>query len=363
MKPIKLKIKTKTQNYPIIIGSDLISKFSKIIKQNSLSFNKCLLVVDSNVPKKFIAEIKKSLKKNRVFVCFFKANETNKNFLIINKILETLLIKNFSREDCLMSIGGGITGDVSGFAASQFKRGLKFINIPTTLLGMVDAAHGGKTGIDFKLLKNQIGVFSDPSEVILDSEYLNTLSKDEFLNGYAEIFKHSLLTNKRDLNFNSLINLDFYEDVSFIIDKYSEIKNEIVRSDKFESNYRKILNLGHTIGHAIESYSFRSINLDELKHGEAIIVGLITELYISHRQLNFPLSDLENLKTNVLKYFKRVHLTESDIEEIYDLLVYDKKNEGGIVNFVLLKSIGDPVVDQQTTKELFIESFKFYNKD
>ena len=291
------------------------------------------------------------------------SGEENKNIDSCLFIWEKLNTFKADRKSLLINLGGGVLTDIGGFVASTYLRGINFINIPTTLLGMVDAAHGGKTGIDFKLLKNQIGVFSDPSEVILDSEYLNTLSKNEFLNGYAEVFKHSLLTNNRDLNFNSLINLDFYKDVSFIIDKYSEIKNEIVRSDKFESNYRKILNLGHTIGHAIESYSFRSINLDELKHGEAIIVGLITELYISHRQLNFPLSDLENLKTNVLKYFKRVHLTESDIEEIYDLLVYDKKNEGGIVNFVLLKSIGDPVVDQQTTKELFIESFKFYNKD
>ena len=178
---------------------------------------------------------------------------------------------------------------MGGFVASTYLRGIAFINIPTTLLGMVDAAHGGKTGVDFKLLKNQIGVFSDPSEVILDSDYLDTLSKDEFLNGYAEVFKHSLLTSKKELNFNSLLKLDFYKDVTFIIEKYSEIKKEIVESDKFESNQRKVLNLGHTIGHAVESYSYMTSSFNELKHGEAIIVGLITELYISHKKLNFPL--------------------------------------------------------------------------
>ena len=332
-------------------------------KLRSDKFSSIFILVDENTNKFCLNIFIKKTEIENFEKIIINSGEENKNIDSCLFIWEKLNTFKADRKSLLINLGGGVLTDIGGFVASTYLRGINFINIPTTLLGMVDAAHGGKTGIDFKLLKNQIGVFSDPSEVILDSEYLNTLSKDEFLNGYAEVFKHSLLTNKRDLNFNSLINLDFYEDVSFIIDKYSEIKNEIVRSDKFESNYRKILNLGHTVGHAIESYSFRSINLDELKHGEAIIVGLITELYISHRQLNFPLSDLENLKTNVLKYFKRVHLTESDIEEIYDLLVYDKKNEGGIVNFVLLKSIGDPVVDQQTTKELFIESFKFYNKD
>lgn len=332
-------------------------------KLRSDKFSSIFILVDENTNKFCLNIFIKKTEIEKFEKIIINSGEENKNIDSCLFIWEKLNTFKADRKSLLINLGGGVLTDIGGFVASTYLRGINFINIPTTLLGMVDAAHGGKTGIDFKLLKNQIGVFSDPSEVILDSEYLNTLSKDEFLNGYAEVFKHSLLTNKRDLNFNSLINLDFYEDVSFIIDKYSEIKNEIVRSDKFESNYRKILNLGHTIGHAIESYSFRSINLDELKHGEAIIVGLITELYISHRQLNFPLSDLENLKTNVLKYFKRVHLTESDIEEIYDLLVYDKKNEGGIVNFVLLKSIGNPVVDQQTTKELFIESFKFYNKD
>ena len=331
-------------------------------KLRSDKFSSIFILVDENTNKFCLNIFIKKTEIEKFEKIIINSGEENKNIDSCLFIWEKLNTFKADRKSLLINLGGGVLTDIGGFVASTYLRGINFINIPTTLLGMVDAAHGGKTGIDFKLLKNQIGVFSDPSEVILDSEYLNTLSKDEFLNGYAEVFKHSLLTNKRDLNFNSLINLDFYKDVSFIIDKYSEIKNEIVRSDKFESNYRKILNLGHTIGHAIESYSFRSINLDELKHGEAIIVGLITELYISHRQLNFPLSDLENLKTNVLKYFKRVHLTKSDIEEIYDLLVYDKKNEGGIVNFVLLKSIGDPVVDQQTTKELFIESFKFYNK-
>ena len=179
MKPIKLKIETKTQKYPIIIGSNLITNFSKIIKNNSLTFNQCLLVVDKNVPKKFITKIKNSLKKKKINICFFSASEANKSFGIINKILEILLNKNFSRDDCLISIGGGITGDVSGFASSIFKRGMKFINIPTTLLSQVDSSIGGKTGINSNYGKNLIGSFYQPNLVISDVDFLKSLRKHE----------------------------------------------------------------------------------------------------------------------------------------------------------------------------------------
>ena len=252
--------------------------------------------------------------------------------------------------------------DIGGFAASTYLRGIEFINIPTTLLGMVDAAHGGKTGIDFKQLKNQIGVFNEPLEVLLDDEYLKTLSKEEFINGYAEVVKHSLLTDKPDLTFNSLIKLDLFKDSDYIINSYSSVKNEIVESDKYESSIRKILNLGHTIGHAVESYSHISDKVVDLKHGQAIVIGIITELYISHKKFNFPLKDVVTVKEHLKNYFSLIQLEEDDIMNIYDLMVYDKKNEGSKINFVLLKEIGKPVIDQIVNKDLFIESFEFYNE-
>jgi 3-dehydroquinate synthase/shikimate kinase/3-dehydroquinate synthase len=153
MKPIKLKINTKTQKYSIIIGSNLGSNVSKILKENSINFKQCLLVIDKNISKHFISKIKKSLNKKKLYVHFFKANEMNKNFTSVNKILDILLTKNFSREDCVISIGGGITGDISGFAASLFKRGLKFINIPTTLLSQVDSSIGGKNRSKYSIWK------------------------------------------------------------------------------------------------------------------------------------------------------------------------------------------------------------------
>ena len=331
-------------------------------KLTSKEFSSIFVLVDDNTDKFCLDIFIKKTKIGEFNKIIINSGEQNKNIDTCLKIWDSLNIYNADRKSLLINLGGGVLTDMGGFVASTYLRGIAFINIPTTLLGMVDASHGGKTGIDFKLLKNQIGVFSDPSEVILDSDYLDTLSKDEFLNGYAEVFKHSLLTSKKELNFNSLLKLDFYKDVTFIIEKYSEIKKEIVESDKFESNQRKVLNLGHTIGHAVESYSYMTSSFNALKHGEAIIVGLITELYISHKQLNFPLEDLENIKKTFSEYFNTVTFSDKDIEHIHDLMIYDKKNEGDKVNFVLMKNIGTPVVDQQITKELFIESFRFYSK-
>jgi len=331
-------------------------------KLTSKAFSSIFVLVDDNTDKFCLDIFIKKTKIGEFSKIIINSGEQNKNIDTCLKIWDSLNNYNADRKSLLINLGGGVLTDMGGFVASTYLRGIAFINIPTTLLGMVDAAHGGKTGVDFKLLKNQIGVFSEPSEVILDRDYLTTLSKDEFLNGYAEVFKHSLLTNKKELNFNSLLKLDFYKDVTFVIEKYSEIKKEIVESDRFESNQRKVLNLGHTIGHAVESYSYMTSSLNELKHGEAIIVGLITELYISHKKLNFPLEDLENIKKTFSEYFNAVTFSDKDVEQIHDLMIYDKKNEADKVNFVLMKSIGTPVVDQQITKELFIESFRFYSK-
>ena len=200
-----------------------------------------------------------------------------------------------------------------------------------------------------------------PMDVILDSVYLKTLSKEEYLNGYAEIFKHSFLTDLSDLSFQSLIKLDFFNDVDFIISKYSGIKNQIVKIDKYESNSRKVLNLGHTIGHAIESYSHLSNSLDKLKHGEAIIIGLITELYISNKLNDFPINTVDKLKEVSLNYFRKISLIDIDLKSIYDLMIFDKKNDKGSVNFVLLDKVGKPMIDQKVDYDIFIEAFAYYN--
>ena len=331
-------------------------------KINSDKFSSTFVLVDENT-EKFCLElfIKKSGIKsfNKIII---SSGEENKNIDTCISIWGQLNSFKADRKSLLINLGGGVLTDIGGFAASTYLRGIEFINIPTTLLGMVDAAHGGKTGIDFKQLKNQIGVFNEPLEVLLDNEYLKTLSKEEFINGYAEVVKHSLLTDKPDLTFNSLIKLDLFKDSDYIINSYSLVKNEIVESDKYESSIRKILNLGHTIGHAVESYSYISDKVVDLKHGQAIVIGIITELYISYKKFNFPLKDLITVKEHLKNYFSLIQLEEDDIMNIYDLMVYDKKNEGSKINFVLLKEIGKPVIDQIVNKDLFIESFEFYNE-
>ena len=331
-------------------------------KINSDKFSSIFVLVDENT-EKFCLElfIKKSGIKsfNKIII---SSGEENKNIDTCISIWGQLNSFKADRKSLLINLGGGVLTDIGGFAASTYLRGIEFINIPTTLLGMVDAAHGGKTGIDFKQLKNQIGVFNEPLEVLLDNEYLKTLSKEELINGYAEVVKHSLLTDKPDLTFNSLIKLDLFKDSDYIINSYSSVKNEIVESDKYESSIRKILNLGHTIGHAVESYSHISDKVVDLKHGQAIVIGIITELYISHKKFNFPIKDVVTVKEHLKNYFSLIQLEEDDIMNIYDLMVYDKKNEGSKINFVLLKEIGKPVIDQIVNKDLFIESFEFYNE-
>ena len=339
---------------------DQYSLLKEKVKSND--FNSVFVLVDENTDK-YCLEIfitRSEIKNYKKIL--IKSGEENKNINTCIDIWKELNSHKADRKSLLINLGGGVLTDIGGFVASTYLRGIDFVNVPTTLLGMVDAAHGGKNGVDFLKLKNQIGVFNMPMQVILDSVYLKTLSKAEYLNGYAEIFKHSFLTDSNDLSFNSLIKLDLFSNVDDIINKYSDIKNKIVKIDKYETNTRKVLNLGHTIGHALESYSYLSNGLDELKHGEAIIVGLITELYISNQVNGFPLSTVDKLKEVSLKYFSKIRLTDSDLEGIYDLMIFDKKNDRGSVNFILLDERGKPMIDQRVEKEIFINAFAYYNE-
>ncbi len=356
MKPLKLKIRTKTQEYPIIIGSNLINNISKIVKNNSIKFKKCLLVVDKNISKENIFKIKNSLKNKKIYIHFFKASEVNKNLGEVKKILDILLIKNFSREDCLISVGGGITGDVSGFAASLFKRGLKFINMPTTLLSQVDSSIGGKTGVNTQHGKNLIGNFYQPNLVITDVQFLKTLPKREITCGYGEILKHSLIANK---NFFKFLNKNFYEVLNlrspFIektIYESCKIKKNVVQKDEREAGLRKILNFGHTFAHAYEA----SLNYSKkLNHGEAVILGIKTALNFSFKKNLLKRKDYisilnhiteSNLPSKLNKFFKA-----KDLKKILSYMLKDKKNNSNEISLVLLKKIGSPVIDQKYNKK------------
>ena len=355
MKITKLNIKTSSQKYPIIIGLNLVSNISKSIKDNDINFKKCLLVVDKKISKKIILKIKKSLKK-KCLIYYFDANEINKNLKSVDKILDILLKKNFSREDCIISIGGGITGDVSGFAASLFKRGLKFINVPTTLLAQVDSSIGGKTGVNTKYGKNLVGSFYQPHLVISDIQFLKTLPKREIICGYGEILKHSLIANKNFYNFLNKNSKKIFSLKSPFIEKTiyesCKIKKAIVEMDEKEKGLRKILNFGHTFAHAYEASLGYS---KKLNHGEAVILGMRTALNFSLKNSLLKKEEhhsiIEHIKNCGLPFNINKFLKIKDLGKILYFMLKDKKNNSNKINLVLLKKIGSNVITREYSKK------------
>jgi 3-dehydroquinate synthase len=365
MKPIKLNIATKSENYSIIVGSNLIKDLALYLNENSINFNQCLLIIDKKVPNKLISKITRSLKKKKISKFLFIANEKNKNLNNVNKILQILLNKNFSRLDCVFTIGGGITGDVGGFAASLYKRGLRFINMPTTLLSQVDSSVGGKTGVNTKEGKNLIGSFYQPKMVISDTEFLRSLPRREIISGYGEILKHSLILNKnlyKYLNNNSfnILNLKspFIEKAIF---ESCKIKKKIVEKDEKEKGIRKILNFGHTFAHAYEATLGYS---KKLNHGEAVILGIITALKFGFRIKLTKLKEYDQiiqhiheikLPSDIKNYF-----SPKNLNTILNFMMKDKKNITEKINLILLKKIGSINIDTHYSSK---EIKKFLKKE
>jgi 3-dehydroquinate synthase len=352
MSLIKLNVKTGNQKYPIFIGNNILNKLNNFLKESSINFNQCLIIADKNVPKNFIDKVLNSLSKKKTFLYYFYSSEKNKNQKSIDNILSILLSKNFNRNDCIISIGGGITGDISGFAASIFKRGLKFINIPTTLLSQVDSSIGGKTGINSKYGKNLIGAFYQPSLVISDIIFLKSLPKREVICGYGEILKHAIIADKKffsflDTNGSQILNLEspFIEKAIF---RSCSIKKKVVETDEKEIGVRKILNFGHTFAHAYEATLRYS---KKLNHGEAVILGIKTAskfsllnniLNIDEFNLIKNHLDKLNLPKNINKFF-----STKDLNKILSFMKKDKKNNTNKINLVLLKKIGSPMYKLQ----------------
>lgn len=344
MKNYKLLVNTSSKNYPIIIGDKIAENLNRIFKLNKINFNKCLFLIDKNLDKKKIKKITHPFKKKSKSV-FFNSNEKNKNFKSVLNILEILQKDDFNRNDCLIAIGGGITGDTGGFAASLFKRGLKFINIPTTLLAQVDSSVGGKTGVNTIYGKNLIGSFYQPEIVISDTNFLKSLPKREITCGYGEILKHSIIKDRKFFNFLdknvvNILNLKSpYIEKSIL--ESCKIKQKIVQLDEKENGVRKILNFGHTFAHAYEaglSYS------KELNHGEAVLLGMISAINFSKKTNIIKTKDFNqiinhyqkaNLPDNVKKYFSK-----KDINKIIRFMKNDKKNISNDINLILLNYIG-----------------------
>ncbi len=348
----KISIKTKTKNYSIIIGRDLIDKIDKILKANHLKFDKCLIVTDKNIPHKFKGLLYKKLKTKKLFKIEITASEKNKNYRTIEKIHTVLFEKRFNREDCVISFGGGIIGDIVGFAASTFKRGMKFINIPSTLLSQVDSSIGGKTGVNNKFGKNLIGSFYQPDLVVSDMNILDSLPEREIICGYAEILKSSIIDNFNnflylDRNLKKILKLKSPFIERSII-KSCNLKKRVVEKDENEKNYRKVLNLGHTFAHSYESTLGFS---KKLNHGEAVILGIKNAIefsfkrrILSKQKFNIILNHINKIemKPKIKKLFKKKH-----ISKIMNYMKNDKKNNSNNINLILLKDFGKIIVDFQ----------------
>ena len=360
-------INTKTKKYSIIIGSNIIRNISKILSNHKISFEKCLVVVDKNIPSKFKSILIKKLKIKKKIVYEFNANEKNKNYRNVDKIHNILFKYRFNRKDCVISFGGGITGDVVGFASSTFKRGIKYINIPSTLLSQVDSSIGGKTGINNIYGKNLVGSFYHPELVISDIKILNSLPYREIICGYAEILKSSLIDGYKKFNYiNKNINQILKLKSPFIekaIAYSCKLKKKIVEKDEKEKNLRKVLNLGHTFAHAYES----TLRLSKkLNHGEAVILGIGDAItlsaenkFLSKKKFNLIYNHLSKIpmKHEFNKLFKK-----KDLNKIILYMKSDKKNNSNKINLILIKDFGkiktDFQIDSIKLKKFLISQLK-----
>ena len=317
----------KAIDYSIWIGKN---SFSKLDISN---YSQVAILVDENTKRDCLSKLPQI---ENALIIEIKSGEEYKNISTCSFIWEQLTINNFDRNSLLINLGGGVIGDMGGFCAATYKRGLEFIHIPTTLLAMVDASVGGKLGIDFKGFKNQIGLFNNPKAVLISSEFLETLAESELKSGFAEVVKHALISDNSlwlKLKNTPFTDLD-WED---IIDTSVQIKNKIVLADPFEKGERKKLNFGHTFGHAIESYYLEKRT--PISHGEAVFMGMILETKIS----DLSETDKNEIKNYVLSNFALPYTPKKS--SLHKFLINDKKNQNGKINFTLLNGIGNCSLD------------------
>lgn len=288
-----------------------------------------------------------------------KAGDTNKTLDSLAEVWTALSQGGATRHSLMINLGGGMVTDLGGFAASTFKRGIDFINIPTTLLAMVDASVGGKTGVNFGGLKNEIGVFSDSKFVIINTQFLDTLDHDNICSGYAEMLKHGLISDNKHwaelVGFN-LAQPDLAQ-LQRMVAESIKVKERIVTEDPHEHGIRKALNLGHTVGHALESFAMKHGR--PVLHGYAVAYGMVCELYLSARKTGFPTDKMHQMVRFILDHYGRLPYTCDDYPELLELMRHDKKNTSGIINFTLLGGIGDIRINQTATKEEIEEALDF----
>ena len=326
------------------------------------SYSKIFIIVDENTHNHCLAGFMTYIQGGYNFeIIELESGEENKNIDTCTQVWNVLSELDGDRKSLIINLGGGVITDLGGFVASTFKRGVAFINVPTTLLSMVDASVGGKTGVDLGALKNQIGVINQPEMVLVVSDFLKTLEERQLLSGFAEMLKHGLIQS--DTYWNNLKEVSNFTLIDELIYESVMIKNKVVLEDPTEQNLRKILNYGHTLGHAIESYFLENVTKESLLHGEAIAIGMILEAYLSKELTGLSDNSLTDIKSTFLERYKKVEFSKDDIKAILSLLKFDKKNSHGNVNFVLLKSLGEPAIDITVPDNLYHEAFAYYAED
>ena len=348
-------------SYSIYFNDDAYQNLNAYIAKNEIET--VFILADKNTQQHCLPKFKTKIS-NTVALQTITINdgEINKNINTCVEVWKALTELEADRKSLIINIGGGMVTDLGGFVASTFKRGIKFINIPTTLLSMVDASVGSKTGVDLDNLKNLVGLFSNPEMVLIDSTFLETLPERELKSGVAEVIKYGLTF---DADLLETIKQDKWKEVAAlnnIIYQSIEIKNKVVLEDFKETGLRKVLNFGHTVGHAIESYYLDHKDLDRLLHGEAIAIGMVVEAYISKEIHGFPEEELASLKQYVLKTYGKTSIAKKHVPAILELMKHDKKNIKGTVRYILLKNIGEFVIDAEATNAMVMEGLDYYEQ-
>lgn len=349
------------ESCPIYFFNEAFEALNKSIKTNA--YSSIFILTDTNTQENCCTFLLQKIETDkRIEVLEIDAGEKNKTLAKCTQLWETLSELGADRKSLLINLGGGVVTDLGGFVASCFRRGIDFIHVPTSLLGMVDASIGGKNGVDLGPLKNQVGVIRNPEMILIDTKFLTTLPAHELRSGLAEMLKHGLIYDKQYWEmFVELDKLDA-EDLDLLIYASIQIKIAVVEQDPSENGIRKILNFGHTLGHAIESFSL-SNHSKSLLHGEAVAIGMLLEAYISSKLLEFPAEELLQIKEVVTNYYQNPTFSLEEIGEIIQLLKYDKKNSDGNINFVLLHQIGECKIDAHVDNALIYEAFEYLKKE
>ncbi|CAM3848279.1 MULTISPECIES: 3-dehydroquinate synthase [Flavobacterium] len=349
----------QANNYNVFFKENGYHYLSEILLVEN--YSKIFIIADENTSSHCLPRFLSLLATDvEIEIIELEAGEENKNIETCLQVWHSLTELGGDRKSIILNLGGGVITDIGGFIACTFKRGIDFINIPTTLLSMVDASIGGKNGVDLGNLKNQIGIIREPKAVIIDTQYLETLEGNQMRSGFAEMLKHGLIYDRtywNKLKDTTALNT---EDLDDLIYESVLIKNKIVSEDISENGIRKALNYGHTLGHAIESYYLESSEKTSLLHGEAIAIGMILEAFISKEKGLISNEEYQEIKYVISDIYDFVEFNETDIKNCIDLLIYDKKNEFGTIQFALLEGIGSIKINQQSDNELIYKAFNDY---